>query len=143
MRQTAAYGRTAFLLLAVSGLAQTVANPLVGTWNNIEAPPIPQTLLMIGADGYYSQIAIPPGRSKPRNGWDHRTREELMKQFGGVRASYGTWKVAGNRLTRMRTASEDPGNEGTETVVEFRFDGDVLVLKSQDTQREARFRRMK
>jgi hypothetical protein len=100
-------------------------------------------VLVIGADGYYSQITIPPGRSKPKNDWDHRTREELMKQFGGLRASYGTWKVAGNRLTRTRTASEDPGTEGTETVVEFRFEGDELVLKSQDTQREARFRRMK
>jgi hypothetical protein len=143
MRRTATNRLIALLLLAVSGLAQTIANPLVGTWHNVAGPPVPQTLLMIGADGYYSQIAIAPGRNKPKNDWDHRTREELMKQFGGLRASYGSWKVAGNRLTRTRTASEDPGTEGTETVVEFRFEGDVLVLKSEDAQREARFRRMK
>jgi hypothetical protein len=142
MRRTTAYRLIAFVLLSLSGLAQTVANSVAGTWHNIAGPPVPQTLLMIGADGYYAQISIPPGRSKPRNDWDHRTREELMKQFGGVRAAYGSWKVAGNKLTRMRTASEDPGNEGTETV-EFRLEGDVLVLKSPNTQREARFRRMK
>jgi hypothetical protein len=141
MRQ-AAYLVTALLLLAVSGIAQTAANPLVGTWHNLAKPPIPQTLLMIGADGYYSQIAIPPGRSKPKNDFDHRTREELMKQFGGVRVSYGTWKVAGNRLTRTRTASEEPGKEGTDTNEEFRFEGDVLVLRSQNNQRETRFHRM-
>jgi hypothetical protein len=78
-----------------------------------------------------------------------RTREELMKQFGGLRASYGTWKFAGNTLTRTRThphsqpSGEPVGTEGTKTAVEFRFEGDELVLKSQDTQREARFRKMK
>jgi hypothetical protein len=131
------------VLVAIGGRSQPPANPLVGTWHNVENPPIPQILLIIGADGYYAQIAIPPGRSKPKNDWDHRTREELMKQFGGVRAVYGTWKVAGNRLTRLRTASEDPGKEGTETAAEFRFEGDVLVLRNPNDQRESRFRRMK
>jgi hypothetical protein len=119
MCRTAVYSLIAFLVLAGSGLAQMGTNSLVGTWHDVASPPIPQTVLMIGADGYYSQITVSPGRSKPKNDFDHRTREELMKQFGGLRASYGTWKVAGNRLSRTRTASEDPGLEGTETVVSF------------------------
>ena len=132
----------ALVLFAINSLAQT-ANPLIGTWHNLAAPPAPQVLLIIGPDGYYAQIAIPLGRSKPKNDFDHRTREELMKQFGGVRASYGTYKVAGNTLTRMRTASEDPATEGTELVQEFGFEGDVLVLKNHGAKGESRFRRMK
>jgi hypothetical protein len=142
MGRRAYCGWIAWVFPVVSLFGQPAASPLAGTWHNIAAPPVPQVLLMIGADGYYAQIAVPPGRSKPRSDWDHRTREELMKQFGGVRASYGSWKVAGNKLIRIRTASEDPASEGTETIVEFRFEGDVLVLRSADTQRESRFRRM-
>jgi hypothetical protein len=143
MRRTAANAWIAFLLLALSALAQTGTNSLVGTWHNVTDPKFPQTVLMIGSDGYYSIITISPGRAKPKNDFEHRTREELMKQFGGLHAAYGTWKVEGNRLTRMRTASDNPGVEGTEGVVEFRFEGDILVLKSSQTQHEGRFRKMK
>jgi hypothetical protein len=143
MRRIIRYWMPVFALAAVSGMPQTAPNPLVGSWHNVAAPPLPQVLLIIGADGYYAQIAIPPGRSKPKNDFDRRTREELLKQFGGVRASYGTYKVTGNKLTRMLSGSEDPGSEGTEKVQEFRLEGDVLVLKNPDAQREIRFRRMK
>jgi hypothetical protein len=143
MLRTGPYGLAALLLITATGFAQTASSPIVGTWHSVAGPPDPQILLMIAPDGYYSQIAIPPGRSKPKNDWDHRTREELMKQFGGVRARYGTWKVAGNKLIRMRLASEEPGVEGTEAVAEFRIEGDVLVLKGQNNAPEGRFRRMK
>ena len=143
MRRMTRYGLPAFVLAAIGGLAQTAPNPLAGVWHNVAGPPVPQVMLILTTDGYYARIAIPPGRSEPKNDFDHRTREELMKQFGGVRASYGTYKVTGTRLTRTVTASEDPGSEGKERIQEFRFEGDVLVLKSPDDQREARFRRMK
>jgi hypothetical protein len=130
-------------LLARTGQAQPVANPLVGAWHNITDPKFPQALLIFSADGYYAQVAIPPGRSKPKNDFDHRTREELMKQFGGFRASYGTWKADGTKLIRLRTASEEPGTEGTQSVDEFRFEGDILILTGQNAQSRGRFRRMK
>lgn len=114
-------------------------SPLVGTWHNVTQPQFPQAVLIIGADGYYSQIAVSPNRNKPQHDFDHRTREELAKQFGGLRASWGTWKVVGNMLVRTVTASEDPGLEGTEMSQEFRFDGEILVVGSQHG---SRFRRM-
>jgi hypothetical protein len=61
MRRITLYELPALVMAVVSGLAQTVPNPLVGTWHNVAAPPVPQVLLIIGADGYYAQIAIPPG----------------------------------------------------------------------------------
>ena len=132
-----------FFLLAGNSLTQPAPNPLVGAWHNITDPKFPQTLLIFSADGYYAQIAIPPGRGKPKNDFDRRTREELMKQFGGVRASYGSWKAEGTTLIRLRMASEDPGIEGTQTAAEFRFEGDILILRGQNGQSEGRFRRMK
>src|SRR5215469_2937293 len=57
-------------------------SPLIGTWHNVTQPQFPQAMLMICADGYYSQITVSPGRKKPGHDFDHRTREELAKQFG-------------------------------------------------------------
>jgi hypothetical protein len=115
--------------------------PVVGTWHNITKPQFPQTILLIGEDGYFSQIAISPTRTKPAHDFDHRTKAELAKQFGGFRASYGTWKIVGSKLVRTLIASEEPGSEGTETAQEFRLEGEVLVLGAP--QHETRFRRMK
>ena len=135
-------GKITFVLFVASGLAQTI-NPLVGTWQRVADSPAPPAVLFFGADGYYAQIAIPTGRSKPKNDFDHMTREELMKQFGGVRASYGIYKVSGTKLTRKLTASVNPGSEGTEMVQQFRIQGDDLVLKTVDEKAESRFRRMR
>ena len=142
MRFTTAGLLMMFVLSGRTGPAQPAAPPLAGAWHNTDAPPIPQTLLIFSPDGYYAQVTISPGRSKPKNDFDHRTREELMKQFGGLRASYGTWRLEGTKLIRLRLASEDPGIEGTKTAAEFRFEGDILILKSQNGQSEGRFRRM-
>jgi hypothetical protein len=143
MRSAIARCLILFFLLAGNSLTQQALNPLVGAWHNITDPKYPQALLIFSADGYYAQVAIPPGRSKLKNEFDHRTREELMKQFGGVRASYGTWKAEGTTLTRVRMASEDPAAEGTQSVAEFRFEGDVLILTGRNGQGGGRFRRMK
>ena len=121
-------------------LAQT-KSPVVGTWHNITKPQFPQAVMLIGEDGYFSQIAISPSRSKPAHDFDHRTKAELAKQFGGFRASYGTWKIVDSKLVRTLIASEEPGSEGKETAQEFRFDGEILVLGGP--QHETRFRRMK
>jgi hypothetical protein len=129
------------LLLAASCAGQVAQSPFVGTWRNTVAPPLPQEIMILSPDGYFARIAVSPGRSKPKNDFDHRTREELMKQFGGFRAAYGTWKVAGDKLILVRAASEDPARETGQSVLVFRFEGDVLVLTSADGQRETRFRR--
>jgi hypothetical protein len=144
MRSATAQRLILFLWLAANTWTQPAPNPLVGAWHNITSDPkFPQALLIFSADGYYAEVAVPPGRSMPKNDFDRRTREELMKQFGGVRASYGTWKAEGNKLIRLRLASEDPGIEGTQTVNDFRFEADILILTRQNGQSGGRFRRMK
>jgi len=133
---------TLILLLTGISLAQPAVNPLVGTWHIITEPKYPQGLLIFSPDGFYAQVTIAPGRSKLKNDFDHRTREELMKQFGGLRASYGSWKTDATKLLRTCTASEDPAREGTETTADFRIEGDTLIL-NPNGQHPSRFRRMK
>jgi hypothetical protein len=72
---------TLVALLAGARLSQAPTSGLVGTWNSVAAPPLPQTLLIFSADGYYVQLTIPPGRSKPENHFDHRTPEKLLKEL--------------------------------------------------------------
>jgi hypothetical protein len=109
----------------------------------VAAPPLPQTLLIFSAEGYYIQLTIPPGRSRPKNDFDHRTREELLKEFGGVRGSYGTWKVEGAKLIRQSRAAVEPAAEGKQASADFRIEGDILILKGESAQNESRYRRMK
>jgi hypothetical protein len=116
-------------------------SPVVGTWHNMTKPQFPQGVLLISEDGYFSQITISPSRTKPVHDFDHRTKAELAKQFGGFRASYGTWKIVGSKLVRTLIASEEPGSEGMETAQDFRFEGEILLLGGP--QHETRFRRMK
>lgn len=131
------------VLLAGAGLSQAPTSGLVGTWQSVAAPPLPQTLLIFSAEGYYIQLTIPPGRSRPKNDFDHRTREELLKEFGGVRGSYGTWKVEGAKLIRQSMATVEPAAEGKQAAADFRIEGDILILKGESAQSESRYRRMK
>ena len=64
MRSTGAVLIILVVLLAGAGLSQAPTSGLVGTWHNVAAPPLPQTLLIFSAEGYYIQLAIPPGRSR-------------------------------------------------------------------------------
>lgn len=143
MRSTGAVLLILFVLLAGAGLSQAPTSGLVGTWHSVAASPLPQTLLIFSADGYYIQLTIPPGRSQPKNDFDHRTREELLKEFGGVRGSYGTWKIEGPKLIRQSMATLEPAAEGKQALADFRIEGEILILKGESAQNESRYRRMK
>jgi len=143
MRSTGAALLILFVLLAGAGLSQAPTSILVGAWHSDAAPPLPQTVLIFSADGYYVQLTIPPGRRPIKNDFDHRTREELLKEFGGVRGSYGSWKVEGAKLIRQSMATVEPAAEGKQATADFRIEGDILILKGESAQNESRYRRMK
>ena len=65
-----------------------------------------------------------------------------MKQVGGVRGSYGTWKVEGAKLIRQSTATVEPAAEGKQTAADFRIEGDRLILKGESAPNESRYLRM-
>ena len=139
--------------LAVASPAQT-QSPLVGAWERISLldaegkatqPPTPAAFLVFSADGFFSQNAIPTGRSKVNKPLDQMTKEELLQRFNRLEARRGTYTVTGNHLTRKSITHGDPNQEGTEQVQLFRIEGGTLILSSIDPKLkgEARFRRAK
>jgi hypothetical protein len=102
--------------------------------------------LIVSADGFYSQTAIPKERPRTTRPLSQLTIKELLARFENAEARYGRYSVAGNRLTRTTMASLEPANEGGAPQVQlFRIEGDVLTLTSTTPgdKTVARFRRLK
>jgi hypothetical protein len=134
------------------GSAQT--NPLVGAWERIsdinaqgiqQQPPTPPAFLILSADGFYSQTAIPAARTKVDKPLEELTKAELIARFNRVVARRGTYTIVGNRLTRHDISNINPSGEGTDQIQLFKIEGDTLILTTPDpnSKAEVRFRRMK
>ena len=130
---------------------------VVGTWERVsykdaEGKAIEDRLLhaylIFSADGHFSQTLLPPGRDKIRKPLKEMTKEELLNRFDGVVALYGTYTIAGDKLTRTMITNIDPNSEGIEFTQIFRVEGDVLILSGAPTAKvvtpsESRFQRVK
>lgn len=99
--------------------------------------------LIFSADGHYVQVSTPPGREKFDKPLKDMTKEELLNRFEKVGGSYGTYTLVGNMLTRKVLADANPNLEGTEFKQTYKFEGNLLILNSTTTKREAHFRRVK
>ena len=125
----------------------------VGTWERFSIKDdegkageerLVRSFIIFSADGHYSQTTLPAGRTKSDKPLKEMTKEELLNRVDGVRAVYGAYTIAGNKLTRKEITDLNPNREGQELVQIFRFEGDVLILTSATgTKSEARFRRVK
>jgi hypothetical protein len=145
----------AIALLAVTcAAASAQTNPLVGAWQRMsdinaagiqQQPPAPAAFLILSADGFYSQTAIPEGRAKVNKPLDQMTKEELVARFDRVTDRRGTYTIVGNKLTRHDISNTNPGAEGGDQIQLFRIEGDVMILTTEDpkSKAEVRFRRAK
>jgi len=142
------------LLVLVPSLALAQNNPLVGAWERIsdinaqgtqQQPPAPPAFLILSADGFFSQTAIPSGRPKVDKPLQELTKDELISRFNQVVGRRGTYTIVGNRLTRHDIANTNPSGEGGEQIQLFRIEGDLLILTTPDpaSKAEVRFRRVK
>jgi len=155
MRFRVALGVLALLAFPSLGSAQTTNfSPLAGAWERFSArdetgkmvsPQPPAAFLIMTADGFFSQTAIPTGRPKSTKPLRDMTKEELLARFNNVVGRHGTYSVSGNRLTRHDLSNTNPNNEGMSQVQLFKIEGDVLILSNPDTTKkdEVRFRRVK
>lgn len=139
----------AFLLVVPNASAQN-ANPIVGAWERISMTnaqgPVTDPVtafVMFSASGHFTQTVMPAGRSKLNKPLQDMTKEELLARFQGVAARFGTYTVAGNKLTRKNIAHINPGAEGTGETQSFRIEDDVLILTTEGEKGEVRFRRLK
>ena len=153
MRVRVALGALLMLAFATIASAQS-ASVLVGAWERFSIrtgdgktpnPQPPAAFLIMTADGFYSQTAIPTGRPKLNKPLKDMTKDELLAQFNNVVARRGTYTVSGNRLTRTDLSNTNANNEGMSQIQLFKIEGDVLILTNPDATRkdEARFRRVK
>jgi hypothetical protein len=121
--------------LCLPAMAQAT-NPLVGAWERISLmrgtnegqPPAAPEFLVISADGYYSESELPEGRDKARKPLDQMTKEELVARYSRTAASWGTYTIVGNLLSRTHIMDLNPSAEGSDQARNFHFEGDILVL---------------
>ncbi|MEP6714264.1 MAG: lipocalin-like domain-containing protein [Terriglobia bacterium] len=91
-------------------------------------PPAAPEFLVITADGYYSESELPEGREKVSKPLDQMTKEELVARYSRTAASWGTYTIVGNLLSRRHIMDLNPRAEGSDQARNFHFEGDILVL---------------
>jgi hypothetical protein len=100
---------------------------------------------VIFSNGHYVQFRAAANRAKSDVPRDKMTRDQLFER-GNMQGQYGTYRVAGNKLTRRVTSAGDPNNEGREVTGEFKIEGDMLTITATNLQgrnTENRFRRLR
>jgi hypothetical protein len=137
-----------FLLIVQSAAAQT-PNPVVGAWERIsmtdargEVAKQEPAFLLFSASGHFAQTVTPAGRPKINKPLQDMTKEELLARFQGLSARFGTYTIAGDKLTRKNVAHISPAAEGTSETQLFRIDRDVLILTTEGEKGEVRFKRL-
>lgn len=144
------------LICVVFALAAPIVavaqNPIVGVWERISwvtsdgrtlQPPAFPSFTIFTADGFWSQMIIPPGRTKIDKPVEQLSREELVERFGKIEARYGIYSISGDRLTSIQKSNANPNLEGSVINQIVRMDGEILVLRNPQNGNVARFRRVK
>ena len=142
-------------LLTVLGPGPALAQrPLVGTWvrfSQVNASGVdlmlqqaPAAVVVFSADGFFSQIAIPAGRTHVDKPLTEMTKEELIARFTNVEARRGTYTVVADTLTRVNVDAVTPSTIGGRQVQRMRIQGDTLFLTPADgTAGVVKFRRLR
>jgi hypothetical protein len=139
-------------LLPFSASAQA-KDPVAGAWEQVSSKnlktgamaqmPTP-ALHLVYADGHYVQFTAAAKRAKGNIPRPQMTKEQLVERYN-LQGQYGTYRVAGNKLTRHIVSAALPDNEGRETTSDFRIEGDTLIVTTTgaDGGTENRYRRLK
>jgi hypothetical protein len=146
----------AIFVLPLSAFAQS-RHPIEGAWEQVSskniktgemqklaAPP----LRLVYTDGHYVQFRAAANRSKIQMPRNEMTKEQLLERLD-MQGQYGTYRIEANRLMRKVLSAADPNNEGRETTVGFRIEGDTLITTGAGAggqgvgPTETRYRRLK
>ena len=139
-------------LLPFSVSAQS-KDPVAGAWEQISSKnlktgamaqmPTP-ALHLVYADGHYVQFTAAAKRAKGNTPRAEMTKEQLVERYN-LQGQYGTYRVAGNKLTRRIISAALPDNEGLESTSDFRIEGDILIVTTSGANggSENRYRRLK
>lgn len=79
------------------------------------------------------QFAAALKRAKSQKPTAEMTKDEFLERYQ-LQRQYGTYRVEGNKLIRKAISAAVPTNEGRESTREFRVDGDMLIVTSQNAE---------
>ena len=142
------------VLLSISVSAQT-KDPVAGAWelsaqknlttgtsSTISQP----ALHVIYADGHYVQFRADADRKMIDKPTSELTKDELVDRLR-MQGQFGNYRIKGNQLTRKIVSAAFPPNNGRETTLEFRVEGDTLITVATDAttkeKTESRYRKLK
>lgn len=140
-------------LIPITAFAQG-RDPVAGAWEEVSVKDVktgkmqqlnPAPLHVIFSDGYYVQFRAATGRSKIQTPRTEMTKEQLAER-SNLAGQYGTYRVAGNKLTRRIVSAADPNNEGRDVSGDFRVEGDTLIVTVPNAQGqllEQRYKRLR
>ena len=152
------------LVLALAAAVLAADNPLVGTWEVVsstrDGKEIPPPSFLPGVrpgimhciyspDGYFMVLVSAANRRQnktpvPEDQW---TKEDWQRRYQGTDAAFGTYSVAGDKVTRRALSWMDPGSSpAQDSVWTFRKEGEDIVLnitRPSGGKEEERIRRMK
>ena len=141
----------ALVLIPITAFAQG-RDPIAGAWEEVSfkiagnaQQLTPPPLHVIFSDGYYVQFTAAAGRAKIDTPRTQMTKEQLVER-SNMQGQYGTYRVAGNKVTRKIVSAAAPNNEGREVMAEFRVEGDTLIVTGTNAQgqtTETRFKRLR
>jgi hypothetical protein len=141
-----------FLISAVV-LAQG-RDPFAGAWEALDGKnlttgqvvPAPNPALhVIAANGQYVQFAAGANRQKVTTAVADMTRDQLADRYRGVQGQYGTYRIAGSKITRHIVSAANPNNEGRDDMADFKIDKGILIVTAANAQGqmiETRYRRL-
>src|SRR5262245_15373897 len=126
------------------------AEPVVGTWQRVSTAqsgkPVGAGLsswLTFTPDHHFFQVTTPRLGARPSRGKPDRelTKDELIEQYGGVEARFGTYHLSGHVLVRRSYFQTNPNREGERVLQHFEIRRDTLILAGPQPGFEARFLR--
>ena len=133
----------AFALFFCFAVSAKNNDAFVGTWDEIDGTMQGQVSTahagmrrIFTPDGFYSitftgldRDQVVCKRTRTTKALKEMTREELLDRFGCMVLQDGKYTVSGNKLNVTRRSADDPRNEGTVQVMEWKVENDILSLK--------------
>jgi hypothetical protein len=127
----------AVAILAFSRSA-TAQSAIVGAWEGIEldGQALPCHVIYT-ADGHFSRLCVAANRPKLKDFTGSTSyvaglpKEELVRLVDKLTAQFGTYTVAGDKLTRKVIAAKYPNTEGTEATSTWRLENGELVVTGE------------
>jgi len=115
----------------------TAQGSIVGAWEGtmteLDGQPLPCHVIYT-ADGHFSRLCVSANRPKLKDFTGTTqyvaglSKDELVRLVDMLTAQFGTYTIAGDKLTRKVTAAKYPNAEGDARTMSWRVENGELVV---------------